>query len=67
MIKNYRIYHRTWWKHNKEWPDGLEPHAGHKKHIGYADSLAEAQEICTDWNNDHLPGELSDKAEFESC
>ena len=26
----YECFHRTWWKKNNDWPNGLEPHAGRK-------------------------------------
>ncbi len=25
QIMAYKVFHRTWWKNNPEWPDGLEP------------------------------------------
>jgi hypothetical protein len=64
-MKKYIIFTRTWWKENKEWPNGLEPHAGRKKVIGFAQTEEEAQTICKEWNAGHNPGRLSRKAEFD--
>lgn len=63
---NYNVFHRTWWIKNPSWPDGREPGAG-KKHyiIKGVETEALAQEICRDWNSQHDPGTLSDKAEYE--
>jgi hypothetical protein len=30
----YKTFIRTWWRPNKDWPDGLEPHAGKKRTVG---------------------------------
>jgi hypothetical protein len=57
----YWIFHRTWWR--KE-GNRLVPHAGRKRHIGYAASVDEARETCRVWNANHPPGQLSNKAEF---
>ena len=62
----FHVFHRTWWRENPEWPDGLEPGAGPKTTI--ARNIAtesEAREICRKWNANHKPGRLSRKAEFE--
>ena len=63
----YRVFHRTWWKRNKNWPDGKEPHAGKKHFVAWADTEAEARAICKRWNAAHDPGPLSDKAEYEEA
>jgi hypothetical protein len=61
----YNVFHRTWWKENPSWPNGLEPGAGKKMAIGEADTEDEAREMCREWNKAHKPGRYSDKAEFE--
>ena len=61
----YRIFTRAWWKDNKDWPDGLEPAPGKKKHIKYVDTEKEAREFCIEWNRTHDEGRYSVKAEFE--
>jgi hypothetical protein len=62
----YQVFVRTWWKPNKDWPGGLEPHAGRKKVIGYAESEVEAQGIAINYNRWNRPGRLSKKAEYTS-
>ena len=61
----YRVFHRTWWKENKDWPNGLEPDAGTKHHIIEVETIEEAKKECREYNRTHSPGRLSDKAEFE--
>ena len=61
----YRIFTRTWWRNNPEWPDGLEPCPGRKYTIGRAETLEEARALAQAWNAKHEPGRLSKKAEFE--
>ena len=63
----FKIFTRTWWRNNPEWPDGLEPHAGRKRMIGFAESAGQAIAICKEWNATHKPGRLSRKAEFEDA
>ena len=62
----YRVFVRTWWKANKAWPSGLEPHAGRKttlhRRVATED---EARRICREYNSTHDPGRLSRKAEYE--
>ena len=60
----YEIFHRTWWQPNPSWPDGREPGVGEPHHIGWADSEEEARQMCREWNSEHEPGHLSDKAEY---
>lgn len=66
MSRNYKVFHRTWWKRNPNWPDGREPGIGKSHHIGYAETEEEAREMCKLWCRDHAPGLLSDKAEYTS-
>jgi len=67
METYYNVFVRDWWKRNKNWPGGREPHAGPKtylrKHVTYAD----ARELCQQYNSTHEPGFLSRKAEFEEA
>jgi len=63
--KNYRVFHRTWWKLNPSWPSGLEPHLGNKALIGFAEDQDEARSMCKEWNAEHDEGRFGDKAEFE--
>ena len=60
----FTVFTRTWWKENKSWPNGLEPHAGKRRTIATVYSEREAQRICKEWNAEHKPGRLSRKAEF---
>ena len=62
----FHIFTRNWWKNNPSWPNGLEPHAGRKTTLGYADTQDEARAMCKEYNCTHKPGRLSKKAEFES-
>lgn len=63
----YRIFTRTWWRHNPSWPNGLEPCPGRKSYHGYPHRVTEveAQTYCQHWNTTHTPGRLSRKAEYE--
>lgn len=61
----YKVFHRTWWRMNPEWPNGLEPHAGRKTYIGHASTEEVAQEMCRLFNEHSPAGKLSRKAEYE--
>jgi len=61
----YRIFTRTWWKYNPSYPGGREPSPGRKTTIAKARTEEEAQLICRRWNNEHNPGKLSRKAEYQ--
>lgn len=62
----YNVFHRTWWKRNKSWPGGREPHCGRKHYIQKRVATEdEARSICRQYNSTHEPGFLSDKAEYE--
>ncbi len=68
----YRIFKRSWWKKNKSWPDGLEPHCSKKRTIMYVDTLQKAQEVCCEHNNrsevrSKSLNPLAIKYEFEGC
>ena len=64
---NYNVFHRTWWIENPSWPNGREPGAGKKHYLAHDVSYAIARAMCTEWNDEHDPGPLSDKAEFEEA
>lgn len=62
----YRVFTRNWWKHNQEWPGGLEPDPGARKHtLGKVKTEEEARAMCKQYNDTHDPGLLSRKAEYE--
>jgi hypothetical protein len=66
MKKNrFRVFTRTWWIANNDWPDGREPSPGRKTTIDYVSTEREAQRACAEWNANHKPGKLSRKAEYE--
>lgn len=64
--ENFTVFVRTWWRNNKEWPNGLEPHMGRKKIIKSGLTYDEAVQVCKEWNNSHEPGKLSRKAELSN-
>lgn len=66
-MKNYKVFHRTWWKPNPSWPDGREPGVGERHFICWAETEQEAREVCKQWNSTHEPGLLSDKAEYDEA
>jgi len=64
----YSVFHRTWWTRNPAWPGGREPGAGKRHYIEHhVETEKEAQAICREWNANHEPGFLSDKAEYEEA
>ncbi|NBT88818.1 MAG: hypothetical protein EBT51_11040 [Flavobacteriaceae bacterium] len=60
----YKVFHRTWWRENKDWPNGLEPHVGKSHYICKVKTEDEAIIICEAWNDIHDAGRYSDKAEY---
>ena len=65
----FYVFTRTWWRVNRDWPNGLEPHPGKRrylKHVNPVSTEREAQTICAVYNATHDPGRLSRKAEYES-
>jgi len=62
--ESYRVFTRTWWRYNANWPNGLEPSPGRQHTIARHCTEAEAQDICRVWNANHKPGRLSKKAEY---
>jgi hypothetical protein len=65
--ETFDVFHRTWWKPNPSWPNGREPGAGTKHYLARGVSEQEARELCREWNDEHDPGPLSDKAEYEDA
>jgi len=65
MQTYYNVFHRTWWRNNPAWPDGLEPHPGAKTYLARHVTREDAREIAKQYNDSHKPGRLSRKAEFE--
>lgn len=62
----YRVFTRTWWIANKDWPGGREPGAGKRRTLAKnVKTIEEARAICQRYNSTHDPGFLSKKAEFE--
>jgi hypothetical protein len=71
----YRIFTRTWWRVNKNWPEGREPSPGRKRTVRYVNTIEEARQFCSEYNRAREPGGsqynkrshfLGHKAEFES-
>ena len=63
---SYCVFTRTWWKANKSWPNGLEPHAGRKRTVRRnVQTIEEARDICRVHNLNNNPGRYGSKAEFE--
>ena len=60
----FRVFTRTWWKANKDWPNGLEPHAGRKTTLCYVESEESARDVCRIYAINHKPGRLSRKVEY---
>jgi len=61
----YKVFKRTWWKDNPEWPNGLEPEAGPKQYLGWCGSEEDAQRFCKEYNECNDAGRYSLKAEYE--
>ena len=47
---NYHAFTRTWWIHNPEWPNGLEPCPGPKRTKAHFKTEGEARAYCMDFN-----------------
>ena len=62
----YEVFTRTWRRDNKDWPKGLEPHAGKRSLIARASSEEEARRKCRAYNDTHPAGRLSRKAEYDA-
>lgn len=63
-MNNYTVFTRTWWKSNKNYPNGLEPHMGKRKVIRKGLSIEQARKECEQWNNNNPAGKYSRRAEF---
>jgi hypothetical protein len=63
---SYKVFTRTWWRNNPNYPNGLEPCAGRKTTlVKRVETEEEARAICKRYNDSHNPGRLSRKAEYE--
>jgi len=60
----YKIFTRTWWKDNKNYPNGLEPCIGRSTTIARVQTEEDARLYCKEYNKTHKPGRLSRKAEY---
>jgi hypothetical protein len=60
----YNVFIRTWWKREN---GKLVPHCGRKTYITKHVTRESARSICEVWNNNHNPGTLSRKAEFQKA
>lgn len=68
-MQRYEIFKRTWWRLNKDYPDGLQPHAGRKTHVGYCYGIEEARKLCEQYNSTDIAVQRSKtglKYEFQS-
>lgn len=63
-MTTYKVFTRTWWKRNKNYPGGLEPYLGRKTTIRRGLTREEARRFCENYNASNTPGKLSKKAEF---
>lgn len=63
----YRTFTRTWWRENAAWPNGLEPCPGPRHYHDEYETETEARNACREWNEEHPPGRLSRKMEFEEA
>jgi hypothetical protein len=61
--KKYDVFHRTWWRRDDY--GGRIPGVGPRSYIARGLSYSLAREVAREWNEEHEPGELSDKAELE--
>jgi len=64
-MTKYNVFIRRWWKNNPSWPNGLEPHMGHKTYLRRNVDYVTARSIAEEYNATHKPGRYSLKAEFE--
>lgn len=66
MEQYYNVFHRTWWRNNPSWPDGLEPGIGKRTYLQRHVTFEDARTIAKQYNDTHEPGRLSRKAEIET-
>ena len=60
-LKRFEAFHRTWWR-----AEGV-PGVGESHRVGWASTEAQARYLCRRWNAAHLPGPLSDRAEYTAA
>tara|TARA_R100001086_G_C11691190_1_gene218596 strand:- start:32 stop:229 length:198 start_codon:yes stop_codon:yes gene_type:complete len=62
----YKVFIRTWWIDNKDWPKGLEPCVGKSRTIKRdIPTEDKARQIAQEWNANNEAGRYSLKAEFD--
>jgi len=62
----YKTFVRNWYRANKAWPRGREPHAGRKTWHDTYETEEQARAACREWNSTHDAGHLSRKMEYTS-
>ena len=62
-LKRYDVFIRSWWIYDDN--GQIIPGPGEKEYTHYGLTRAEAVKTCKEYNDNHEPGELSIKAEFE--
>jgi len=60
-LKRFEVFHRTWWR-----AEGV-PGVGPSRFVAWANTEAHARHLCRRWNAAHLPGPLSDRAEYTAA
>ena len=65
MEDYYNVFHRTWWRDNPAYPNGLEPHIGKRTYLSRHVIYTDAREVADEYNRTHTFGRLSRKAEIE--
>ena len=63
---SFQTFTRTFWKLDKNSPDGRSPSIGHAYPLEIVYTEEEAIKVCLEWNATHEPGILSKKAEYTS-
>jgi len=49
-MTSFKVFTRTWWRDNPDYPGGLEPHMGPKRTIGECQTIEHAREMCRQYN-----------------
>lgn len=63
-MDTYTVFVRDWYIYNDK--GQRVPGPGEREILAEGVTLAEARAMCKEWNDEHDPGPLSRKAEFES-
>ena len=64
----YRVFTRTWWKNDPEFPNRLRPYIGPKYYLEECKTEEEAKALCNAYscyNCSHNAGRLSRTVEYE--